>query len=84
MATMSGRSVSTLHRLFRHHLQRSPTDWVTELRVDRADTLLSTTHLSVAEVARACGFTEPLYFSLVFTRRRGASPTAWRARRQIR
>lgn len=84
MAIMSGRSVSTLHRLFKQHLQRSPTDWVVEQRVDLADTLLSTTHLSVAQVALACGFSDPLYFSRVFTRRRGASPTAWRARRQVR
>jgi len=84
MAAISGRSVSTLHRLFSQHLRRSPTDWVAERRVDHADTLLSTTHLSVAEVARVCGFADPLYFSRVFTRRRGASPTAWRSRRQVR
>jgi AraC family transcriptional regulator, arabinose operon regulatory protein len=84
MATVSGRSVSTLHRLFRQHLHRSPTDWVVEQRVALADALLSTTHLSVAEVGRACGFSDPLYFSRVFSRRRGASPTAWRARRQVR
>jgi AraC-like DNA-binding protein len=84
MATVSGRSVSTLHRLFKQHLHRSPTDWVTAQRVALADTLLSTTHLSVAEVGRACGFSDPLYFSRVFSRRRGVSPTAWRARRQVR
>lgn len=84
MASMSGRSVSTVRRLFRQHLRRSPTDWVVEQRVDHADTLLSTTHLSIAEVARSCGFSDPLYFSRVFTKRRGTSPTAWRARRQVR
>ena len=84
MAAIGGRSVSTLHRLFRQHLHRSPTDWVAELRVDRADTLLSTTPSQRRRGGPGVRFHRPAVRLPGLHQAARASPTAWRSRRQVR
>ena len=83
LVRVDGRGTSTLNRLFRDHLGRSPMDWVLHCRVERACALLSSTHRGVAEIARETGFDDPYYFSRVFKARTGRSPRAWRTHRQI-
>ena len=45
------------------------------LRLDRARQLLSYSHLSVGEIAAACGFAEVASLSHAYTRRFGVSPS---------
>jgi AraC-like DNA-binding protein len=78
-----GRGASTLTRLFREHLDRAPMDWVLQTRIDRAGSMLASTHLGIAEIARANGIDDPYYFSRVFKARTGLSPRDWRTRQQI-
>ncbi len=47
-------------------------------RIEQAGRLLACTRLSVAEVARACGYVDPLAFSRVFKQKTGISPRAYR------
>ncbi|GAA4107272.1 helix-turn-helix domain-containing protein [Aminobacter aganoensis] len=47
-------------------------------RVARAETLLTQTNLSVAEVALHCGYTDPLHFSKRFRAIFGSSPVIYR------
>ncbi len=51
-----------------------------QIKLQRATLLLRETDLSVGEVARRVGYTDPLYFSKVFRRSLGASPRQWRGR----
>ena len=37
---------------------------------------------NIAEVARACGFNEPLYFSRMFKKKFGVAPTYYRSSKQ--
>jgi AraC-like DNA-binding protein len=69
-----------LSRLFRRELGCSFNDHLSELRLRRACALLAVGDLSVAAVARSCGFADPDYFARVFRRRQGLTPGAYRRR----
>ncbi len=56
-----------------------PLDYLVRRRVERAQYLLLTTQDSVKAIADAVGIADPAYFSRVFTRLCGASPTAYRS-----
>jgi len=50
------------------------------LHLDRATELLRRNALSIAAIARQCGFRDPSHFGKVFLRRRGMTPLAYRHR----
>ncbi|MES1956201.1 GlxA family transcriptional regulator [Salinisphaera hydrothermalis] len=52
-----------LERLFRAHLDRSPTRYYLELRLKRAREFLLQTSMSILDVALACGFSSSPHFS---------------------
>lgn len=52
-----------LERLFRTHLERSPTRYYLELRLKRAREFLLQTSMSILDIALACGFTSSPHFS---------------------
>ena len=79
LAEAVGLSASRLSHLFKRHTGRSIPAYVEERRMERAEDLLRMTGRSVAEVARAVGYTDPLYFSRRFRGRTGWSPRAWRS-----
>ncbi|MCH9275514.1 AraC family transcriptional regulator [Bifidobacterium amazonense] len=66
--------------LFRKYVGRTPNEYLTERRVEEARRLLRETNGSVAEIARACGFSTASYFVNVFRRRVGVTPGAFRER----
>ena len=53
----------------------TPLDLLREARIKRACQLLTTTELTVSEVAYRCGFTDPKYFSRCFKSSVGQSPS---------
>jgi AraC family transcriptional regulator, glycine betaine-responsive activator len=58
-----GMSTRQLERLFRRYLDRSPSRYYMELRLQKARNLLMQTDMSVINVALACGFASPSHFS---------------------
>lgn len=66
--------------LYRRWVGSSPLHDLTWFRMRRAQTLLETGTRSVATVATACGYADPLYFSRVFRRWTGIPPSAHPAR----
>lgn len=80
LARRVGLGASQLRRLFAARYGCAPSAWLLRLRLGRARELLAATDLPVAEVARACGFADPFWFSRVFRRESGAGPQAWRGR----
>ncbi len=54
------------------------TAFIAEQRMLLANRLLEEGAFNISEVARACGFRDPAYFSRVFRAHHGQSPRAWR------
>ena len=75
LASAAGCSRRHLERLFKQAVGKSPSSFYRGLRLDRGRTLLSTTDLSVMEVALACGFANVATFSRCFRQRFGTQPT---------
>ena len=70
-------------RAFRRSTGLSPHKWLVWCRVEKAHALLRDGGLSLAEIARACGFADQSHFTRAYTRLRGISPGAWRRQREI-
>jgi AraC family carnitine catabolism transcriptional activator len=75
LAANVGVTRRQLERLFRLHLDDSPSNFYLQLRLDRARQLLQQTEMSVMEVSVACGFESPSYFSRAYRARFGISPS---------
>lgn len=56
---------------------KTPNNYIRDYRLDRACELLSTEDLTVAKVAYQVGFSDPFYFSTVFKRKYGITPSRW-------
>ncbi len=73
-------SVSCLSHLFKSRIGMSFSVYLTKLRLDEARRQLTDTSLSIAEIAANCGFSDPNYFTRVFTRSVGLTPRQMRKR----
>lgn len=73
-----------LERRFRKALGRSVGDEIRLQRITRAKDLLTSSDLSLGEIARFSGFGEPYYLSRVFKQQTGQTPRDFRKRHQLR
>lgn len=64
--------------VFRRETGRSIIDYVLDRRIDEAKKLLLEGTMSLSEISEAVGFNDYNYFSRVFKKRSGYSPTAYR------
>ncbi len=71
-----------LESRFRKHLGHSPHDAIQNVRLRRAEELLTETDLSLATIADRCGFLHTEYFSVVFKRWKGITPSQYRQNHQ--
>lgn len=78
IAHYAGVSRSQLYRAFEENFDSSPLEFLQGFRINEACSLLRYPHYTIAEVANSVGFKDPLYFSRVFHRLKGVSPTAYR------
>lgn len=80
ISAMSGISVSHCSLLFRKITGYAPKNYLNRLRIHRAAQLLNTSALSMEQIARRVGFSDPLYFSKVFRSINGTAPSRYRQR----
>lgn len=78
MAEAAAVSRSGLQRKLKHLLGVTPQDFLREARIKRACQLLQESGRSVADVAYACGFTDPKYFSRCFKQSTGSTPSEYK------
>lgn len=71
-------SQSQLNRKLNALTGKSSVQILRDLRLRRAQTLLLNHELSVSEAAWDAGFNDPAYFTRIFTREFGVSPSVWR------
>lgn len=74
----TGSNPSTLNFKFRREFSCSIGEFLTEERMKLARRLLSSTSFSVGEIATRCGYENIYYFSAVFHKNIGLSPTEFR------
>jgi LacI family transcriptional regulator len=71
-------SRTVLERRFQKLLHRSPYEEILRLRLERVKQLLTTTDLSIAQIAGQVGFSGVEYLSAMFKRKLGVSPREFR------
>jgi AraC family transcriptional regulator, transcriptional activator of pobA len=73
-----GMTPGHLTTVVRRRTGRTVQEWIIERRMAEARSLLSDTELSVGEISRRVGMSDPGYFSRLFRRTHGTSPRQWR------
>ena len=68
-------SVSWFIRNFKEYTDVTPTQYLLSLRISNAQTLLETTNYNVTEISEIVGYNNPLYFSRLFKKQVGMSPS---------
>ena len=78
MAEAAATSRSGLQRKLKQTMGITPQDLMKEARIKRACQLLRESDKNISEVAYACGFTDPKYFSRSFRQSTGKTPSEYR------
>lgn len=78
IASVAGWSTAHFHEVFQRHIEVSPHQALLLRRLQRARELLSSTDLSIKQVASECGFSTAAGFGHTFRSRVGLTPRAFR------
>jgi len=78
LAEMENLGLTRYRTLFHEIMGISPLAYIKNLRIQQAVTLLQQTNFPIADIASSVGYEDPLYFSRVFRRTYGISPTEYR------
>lgn len=78
MADRLNVSPAYLSRLFRSETGCAFKEYLTGLKMERAQELLLTTTLGIAEIAERVGYNNPKQFSSMFSKRKGQTPLEYR------
>ena len=74
-------STRAMERLFKKHINTSPARQYMELRLLRAQELLTQSDAPISEISDACGFISSAHFSRAFSQRFGCAPKGYRQSR---
>ena len=67
---------------FREYTGSAPAQYLISLRISAAQSLLETSDHNITEIAELVGYDNPLYFSRLFRKQTGMSPSDFRSRLQ--
>lgn len=84
VADLFGYTKKYLSYLFKKRNGIKFTDYLTNLRIENAKNLLVTTKLSIGEIAKRSGFSDPFYFSKVFKSKTSQTPVEFRKALQLK
>lgn len=82
-ARKHGMSVSWFIRNFKDYTGSTPTQYLLSLRISNAQSLLESTSYNVTEISEIVGYDNPLYFSRLFKKQCGVSPTEFRKQQKL-
>lgn len=77
-AAKHNMSVSWFIRNFKEYTNATPAQYILSLRISNARTLLENTSYNVSEISNIVGYENPLYFSRIFKKQCGMSPSEFR------
>ncbi|NEW06354.1 AraC family transcriptional regulator [Paenibacillus sp. SYP-B3998] len=78
LATLLNCSSRTMQRMFNKRLALGPIDYLMQIRIDKAKELLCRTNAGLKNIAEAVGYVDSYYFSRLFKRYTGVSPSTYR------
>lgn len=78
LASAAGLSESRFRAVFSSVFRCSPMQYCARQRIKRACRMLLTSKMRVSEIAQAVGYSDPYYFSRVFSREMGRGPRRYR------
>ena len=73
-----GYSEAYFCKLFKQSFGHSFVSYLTDYRMQKAEELMRTSRLSIKEIGKTVGYPDPNYFTKVFRRVRGVSPSEFR------
>ena len=77
-AASRGMSVSWFIRSFKQYTHTTPMQYLVSRRITNAQMLLETTNYNITEIGQLVGYDNPLYFSRIFRKQKGMSPSEYR------
>lgn len=78
VATYLGMNRTYFCLFFKKHYGKGFADYLNDLRVEKAASMLSATDKQIADIARECGFKTAPYFTRAFRRSKGMNPAEFR------
>jgi AraC-like DNA-binding protein len=75
LAGACGISVSALERRFKKHLNRTPHQYIIDVRLDNARRMLKETDKTIGTIALETGFADHSHFTRAFSRKFGLAPS---------
>lgn len=79
LAEMSNYSLRQFIRLFKKVFGCIPTEYIADLRMQKARELLRGKNHTITEIALFCGYVDSNYFSRIFRKYNGMTPSEYRA-----
>lgn len=67
-----------LHHVFKRVTGQTPLDYLVKIRMEQAKNLLCTTDLAISKVGKKVGLDRPTYFSTLFKKYTGVTPTIYK------
>jgi two-component system response regulator YesN len=83
MAGMVGLSTFYFSKIFKHYQKINFIDYLTSVRINRAKELLENPLINIKEISNMIGYSEPNYFTRVFRRLEGITPTEYRNKKVL-
>ncbi|MBJ6361145.1 response regulator [Paenibacillus sp. GCM10012307] len=78
ISKMFSLNANYISQLFRKELDKTFTEYLNGLRMERATALLRTTSIPINEIAEQVGYKDYFYFSKLFKKTRGVPPKSYR------
>ena len=75
---LTGKSREHLSRMMKKHYHITPTEFITELRLNYAVNLMQTSNLKMTEICYECGFSNLSWFYKAFEHQYGQSPANYK------
>jgi AraC-like DNA-binding protein len=79
VASAAAVSPAYLSRLFSEHLKTTFIEYLTDVRIKQAEKLINESALSIKEIAYEVGYQDPAYFSRIFRKATGRTPSEIRS-----
>ena len=75
LVRLTGISDVHIRRIFKANANTTPIHYINFIRLEQAENMLKSSNFTITEIAESVGFTDPFYFSRLFKRSFGISPT---------